>query len=204
MIVRPPLPDITFQGAKRLVQVLSSSAGNFLVNIHVGREFNMDGRVPRLGADVPRWFGETIGFWDDEVLITWTSNIQGWISHGQYEFSSELQTIEIYTPERTSDGALTGLIHEAVFYDPEALVQPVRIVRNYHRVSDLDEGDPYTYVECVQQIFPINGRATPVSPGTVIPYDVPDMYGRPWGQIWRKYWENGMQPPEENDIFSFE
>jgi hypothetical protein len=31
------------------------------------------------------------------------------------------------------------------------------------------------------------------------------MYGRPWAQIWEKYWEEGMQrPTQEEDIFSFE
>jgi hypothetical protein len=31
-----------------------------------------------------------------------------------------------------------------------------------------------------------------------------DMYGRPWAQIWEKYYEQGMQPPEKEDIFNFE
>ena len=44
------------------VQILTGVARNFITNIHVGREFKMDGNVPRLGADVPRWYGETIGF----------------------------------------------------------------------------------------------------------------------------------------------
>jgi hypothetical protein len=30
------------------------------------------------------------------------------------------------------------------------------------------------------------------------------MYGRPWAQIWEKYWEKGMHKPDEDDIFSFE
>ena len=190
----------------KLVQVYSSSAGNFLTNIHVGSKFNMEGRVPRLGDDVRQWYGETIGFWDGEALITWTSNIQGWISHGEYEFSSQLQTIEIYTPERTSNGTLMGLTHEAVFYDPEALVEPVRIVRNYERVSDFGEGSPPQYVQCIPQIFPIDGKPQSVPPGTVIKdFEVLDMYNRPWAQIWRKYWEKDMHPPaEKKDIFKFE
>ena len=44
---------------------LAGVADNFVTNIHIGRTFNMDGAVPRLGADVPRWYGETIGFWDE-------------------------------------------------------------------------------------------------------------------------------------------
>ena len=189
----------------QLVQVLSSSAGNFMTNIHIGREFVMDGRVPRLGADVPRWYGETIGFWDEEVLITWTSNIQGWASHGVFEFSSALQTIEIYSPDRAPDGTLNGLVHETVLYDPEAFVEPVRIVRTLDKLSELDEGDTFTYVECIQQIFPVEGWAQSIAAGRVIEnFEVPDMYGRPWAQIWREYWEEGMQPAEDDDIFSFE
>ena len=188
----------------KLVQIFSSSAGNFMTNIHVGREFNMEGEVPRLGADVPRWYGETIGFWDGDALITWTSNIQGWLSHGNFEFSNKLQTIEIYSPTRDAQGDVIGLSHEAVFYDPEALVEPVRIVRNFRKLGDVDAGDPLAYVECIQSIFPIEGRATPVPPRSVIEFEVPDMYGRPWAQIWEKYWEQGMQKPAGEDIFSFE
>jgi hypothetical protein len=190
----------------KLVQVLSSSAANFLVNIHVGREFNMEGTVPRLGADVPRWFGETIGFWDEDALITWTSNIQGWFSHGNIEFSSKLQTIEVYTEKRDDNGTFLGLTHETVFYDEEALVEPVRIVRYYEKVNELDEGETYQYVECIRQIFPVEGRAQSVAPGEVIDYEVPDIYGRPWAHIWRTWFEQGMQPPADDgeDIFSFE
>ena len=33
-------------------------------------------------------------------------------------------------------GVITGLNHEAVFYDSEALVEPIRIVRNFIKISD--------------------------------------------------------------------
>jgi hypothetical protein len=188
-----------------LVQVLSSSSGNFLTNIHIGRAFNKEGATPRLGADVPRWYGETVGFWDGDVLVTWTSNIQGWTSHGLFEFSSAMQTIEIYAPNRDATGTFLGLNHETVFYDPEALVEPVRIVRDFVKTSGFEEGDPYVFPECIQTIFPVNGLATPVAPGTVLQFEVPDMYGRPWAQIWEEYWEEGMQRPSaEEDIFSFQ
>ena len=156
----------------------------------------MDGAVPRLGADVPRWYGETIGFWDDDALITWTSNIQGWKVHGNPEFSNKLQTIEIYTPNRDAAGKFVGLNHEGIFYDPEALVEPVRMIRNLERVSGFEEGEPFTFIECVPTIYPINGRATPASPGTVIEYKVPDMFGRPWARIWEEYHERGMAAAE--------
>ncbi len=187
-----------------LVQFLAGDVQNVLTIVHVGRSFNTDGAVPRLGADVPRWYGETIGFWDGDVLITWASNIQGWKVHGNFDFSNRLQTIEIYTPNRDESGALVGLDHEGIFYDPEGLVEPIRMVRNLVRISDYDEGDPFTFIECLQTIYPIDGIATPVSPGTVIDFTVPDMYGRPWARIWEEFHEQGMERPGDDDIFSFE
>jgi hypothetical protein len=200
----------------KLVQIQTSSADNFITQIYIGRKFNNSGAVPHLGAEVPRWYGETIGFWDGEALITWTSNIQGWIAHGDFEFSNKMQTIEIYTPNRDAAGnpggvagkpevsaKFLGLHHESIFYDPDALVQPIRIVRNLIKVSDFDEGDPYVYTQCLQTIYPIKGVATPVAPPKVIDYEVLDMYNRPWAQIWEKYWEKGMQRPKQEDIFTF-
>ena len=187
-----------------LVQILAGVADNFITNIHIGRTFTMTGAVPHLGPEVPRWYGETIGFWDHDTLITWTSNIQGWYVHGSFEYSNKMQTIEIYSPNRDASGKFIGLNHEAIFYDPVALVQPIRIVRNYTKLSGFEQGDPYPFIECIQTIFPKDGRATPVVPGQRIEYEVPDMYGRPWAHIWEEYFEKGMQKPKEPDIFNYQ
>jgi hypothetical protein len=80
----------------------------------------------------------------------------------------------------------------------------VRIIRNIQRISGFEQGDPQPFIECVQTIFPLEGRSTPVTPGTAIEIEVPDMYGRPWAHIWEQYWEQGMEQPEEEDVFSFE
>ena len=186
-----------------LVQFLAGDADNFITHVNIGRTFEMGGAVPRLGADVPRWYGETIGFWDGDALITWTSNIQGWKVHGNPEFSNKLQAIEIYTPNRDAAGKFIGLNHEGIFYDPEALVEPIRMTRMLERISSVEAGDPYTFIECVQTIYPRDGIATPVAPGTVIPFKVPDMYGRPWAKLWEEYHEKGMTRPAEKDAFSF-
>ena len=52
----------------------------------------------------------------------------------------------------------------------------------------------------------INGSNTPLTPGTKLEYEMPDMYGRPWAKIWAESFEQGMTPPEDNseDIFNFE
>ena len=186
-----------------LVMELRSAAKTLITQIHIGSRFNESGAVPRLGADVPQWFGETIGFWDGDVLVTWTSNIQGWISHGAAEFSSHLQTIEFYSARRDAAGKLIGIRHEAVLYDDEVLVEPVRIVQEWNRLGRLNENAPMPILECVPHIFPIKGVATPITPGTKFEYELPDTYGRPWAQIWEKYHEQGMKRPPERDIFSF-
>jgi hypothetical protein len=180
-----------------LVLDIRNAAKTLITQIHIGREFNEEGVVPRLGPDVPQWFGETIGFWDGEALITWTSNIQGWISHGGFEFSNKLQSIEIYTPRKDSSGKLIGIKQEVVLYDPEAFAEPLRIVQNLDKLGDLNEGDPFSIMECIPQIFPVNGHSTPMAPGQTFEYMLPDIFGRPWAEIWERYHEQGMERPKE-------
>ena len=90
------------------VQFLTGIADNLLRRVLIGRK-----HVQK----VPQWFGETVGFWNGSTLVAWTANVQGWtISHSMFEFSNELQVIEVIRP--AEDGS--GLVVEATFYDPEA------------------------------------------------------------------------------------
>ena len=41
------------------------------------------------------------------------------------------------------------------------------------------------------------------SAGTTIEYTVPDVYNRPWAQIWERYFEQGMEHPEPEPLFGF-
>jgi hypothetical protein len=188
----------------RLVLDMRNAAKTLITQIHIGRQFTEDGvSPPRLGPAVPQWTGESIGFWDGEALISWTSNLQGWINHGSSEYSGALQSIEIYTPRKDTRGRLIGIKHEIVLYDAEVFVDPVRIVQTWNKLGELNENDPFVIMECIPQIFPVNGIARPVSPGTTFEFTFLDMLGRPWAQIWEKYHENGMQRPATPDIFSF-
>lgn len=187
-----------------LILDIRNAAKTLITQIHLGREFDESGVVPRLGPDVPQWFGETVGFWDGDALITWTSNVQGWISHGGFEFSNRFQSIEIYTPFEDAGGGMAGLKHEVILYDEEAFADPLRIVHTLDKRGELNEGDPLVYMECVPTNFPIDGQATPKAPGSVVEYRVPDIPGRPWAEIWERYHEEGMVRPEGEDIFDFE
>jgi len=193
--------DVTVTPSR--VQFLGGS-GNAIRNVHVGRSFDLSGATPRLGADVPRWLGETVGFWDGDALVTWTANIQGWFTHSSWEYSNKLQTIEIFTPRSDAQGKLIGLEHEAVFYDEDGLAQPVRNVRFLSRQGDFNDVPPNTLTHCNQTLFVVNGRATPLVPGAKIEYRVEDLYGRPWAAVWEEYFETGMQRPKSEDLFDFE
>jgi hypothetical protein len=185
------------------VQLMASSAENFIRHFNVGREFDMSGAVPRLGADVPRWFGESVAFWDGDTLITWTSNVVPWITHGVFEHSHQMQTIEIFSPRRDPSGALAGIEQEIIFYDKEALAEPLRLVQVHIKTGELEDVDPFIYGRCIQTIFPVDGRPRPLSPGVTIEYTVPDMFGRPWAQIWEQYFEEGMNRPDSESLFDF-
>jgi hypothetical protein len=173
---------------------------NAIRHVQIGRQFDTTGAVPRLGQDVRRWLGETIGFWDGNALITWTSNVQGWFNHGSWEYSSELQLIEIWSERHDADGSLLGLEHETVFYDPEVFVEPVRDIRFFPRRGEYADFAPSTLEHCNQTIFlGEDGRATQVSPGTTIEFEVLDLYDRPWARVWEQYFEAGMSRPDEDD-----
>ena len=156
--------------------------------------------MPNLGSDVRSWLGETVGFWDDDTLIAWTSNVQGWFTHGSWEYSSKMQLIEIWTPRKSADGRFAGLEHETVFYDPDAFVQPVRDIRFFSRRGDLKDAPPFHLEHCNQTIFVgKDGRGTQVPPGTTIEYTVRDLFDRPWARIWEEFFEKGMERPKAAD-----
>ena len=173
-----------------VVLFMGSGSGNMWRVVHLGREFP-------LGQGVPQWYGDTIGFWDNDALITWTANIQGWNQHSGWEWSDRLETIEILTPVRDAAGKFVGLDWETVLYDSEALVTPVRILwhRNYQQAWGT--ADRLGWVECTRPLYPIDGYATQVAPGQVIEYKVPDMLDRPWAKIWEEHFEKDMDRPKQ-------
>jgi len=168
------------------VQFLSGIADNFLRQVEIGKQ-----HVQK----VPQWYGETVGFWDGDTLVTWTANVQAWTQHTMFENSGKMETVETFRPIRDASGKFVGLDHEAVFYDPDALLQPLRAQDRFLRVATPD--DParrYTYIECLTNVRNVEGRPaqlTPKDPGYI------DYYGRPWAQNWETWFEKGWDKPED-------
>ena len=84
-------------------------------------------------------------------------------------------------------------------------MEPIRILQRMDKRADFADAtvNPIVFTECIQTIYPVKGTPTPLTPGNVFEFEVPDMYGRPWAQIWEKYWEQGMKKPAEADLFDF-
>jgi hypothetical protein len=169
------------------IQFLSGIADNFLRQVLIGKQ-----HVQK----TPQWYGETIGFWDGTTLVTWTANVQAWqLSHGNFENSSRMETIETFTPALDAAGRFLGLDHEAIFYDPEAFVAPVRASFRFARRATPDDPDRrYNFIECLSNIYNTNGRPQQV---TAADPRFVDYYGRPWAKNWEKYFEAGWDKPDE-------
>ena len=51
-------------------------------------------------------------------------------------------------------------------------------------------------IECVPTIFPLDDQATPMGPGQTLSYTAPDICVRPWPEIWKRHYEDGMARPQ--------
>ena len=132
------------------VQFLSGIADNFLRQVMIGKQ-----HVQK----VPQWYGETIGFWDGTTLVTWTANIQGWqLSHAMFETSDKLETVETFKPVLDASGKFVGLDHEAIFYDPDAFVAPVRASVSFCQGRDPGRSRTPVHVHRVPEQYLQHGR----------------------------------------------
>jgi len=171
------------------VQFLGGVADNFLREVLIGRE-----HVQK----VPQWYGETVGFWDGDTLVTWTANIQAWTQHTMFEFSPQMQTVELFRPAYDADHTFVGIDHEAILYDPGALVQPVRLNERYRRIAAPDDPNArFTFIECLSNIKNVDGRPRQLTKGDP---DYVDYYGRPWAQTWETWLEKGWDRPDSEEV----
>jgi hypothetical protein len=178
--------DIEVMMTPHQVQFLSGIADNFLRRILVGKTHVMK---------VPQWYGETVGFWNGNTLVAWTANVQGWtLSHSMFEYSSDLETIETFTP--SADGKTITV--DTTFYDPQAFVRPLHTVTPWQLRSGPDDPDwRFNFVECRVQSTIVNGpdgkptELIPGEPGFI------DYFGRPWAENWEEHFEKGWNIPEK-------
>ncbi len=171
------------------IEFLSGIADNFLREVLIGRQ-----HVQK----VPQWYGETVGFWDGDTLISWTANVQAWTQHTLFEFSGKMETVETFKPIYDAGHHFIGIDHEAIWYDPDSLVQPVRVRDRFLRRAEAGDANArYTFIECLSNIQNVNGRPVQLTKDNP---DFIDYYGRPWAQNWEKWFEQGWEKPDDNVV----
>ncbi len=130
--------------------------------------------------------------------MTWTANVQGWTQHTLFEFSSSFETVETYKPVYDAKGAFVGLDHEAVWYDPQAFSQPLRVRDRFLRRAPAGDPDArFTFIECLSNIKNVDGRPKQL---TAADPDYVDYYGRPWARTWETWFEKGWDKPGAGDV----
>jgi len=171
------------------VEFMGGVADNFFREVLIGRQHVQV---------VPQWYGETVGFWDGDTLVAWTADIQPWNQHTMFEFSAQMQAVETFKPVYDKAHKFIGIDHEAVWYDPDALKQPVRLMERYLRIAPPNSPKArFTFIECLSNIKNVDGRPkqlTKGDPGYV------DYYGRPWAQNWEEWFEKGWDKPDDTEV----
>jgi len=179
-------PDVEVIVTPHQVQFLGGIADNFLRKILVGREHV---------SEVPQWYGETVGFWNGDTLIAWTANVQAWtLSHSMFEYSYDLQIIEVIRPNAAGD----GLDVETTFYDSEAFAEPLHTVMPWVLDAPPDDAERrYTFVECGAMSQIVNGPDG--RPTQLLFFDEGyiDFFNRPWARNWEQHFEQGWERPAE-------
>ena len=168
------------------VQTLSGLGANFIRQFLVGRSHVQQ---------TPQWYGETVAFWDGETLVGWTANVQPWIAHTMFETSAKFEVVEVWTPVKDAAGKVVALEQETVWYDEDAFVQPLRLHARFLKRDEIgSQTSRHTFIGCVSNIRNVNGKPQQVSQGHP---DYVDYYGRPWAQVWSKYFEQGWDKPDD-------
>ena len=167
---RPGLDVTVTRGA------VSRGSGN-AIRTHVGRTFDLSVRRVRRGR--ARWMGETVGFWDG-TRSSRGPPTSGVVHPFQLEYPISCKRSRL-TPR--SDRRASCSQHEAVLRRGRAAHDPHVFLprRGSTRCPD-------NLTHCNQTLFVVNGRATPLVPGTVIPYRVegslrPAVGGRVGGEL---------------------
>ena len=94
-----------------------SNTGNSIRWVHIDAE-----HVPE-EWQFTKWHGESIGFWDGDMLVVHTNQIKGW-EGGISEFSDQLETVETY--QRVGDVIQATI----TAYDLEVFVRPLHSTGN--------------------------------------------------------------------------
>lgn len=129
------------------------------------RRVYTDGR-PHSTPEGHTWLGDSIGFWDGDRLVIWTTAVKAAdYLRGYPDNSAELEGIEVWQRVSGGAGRPDRIVVQATMYDPVGLTAPWNIATSYpkagyeHRIR---------YWDCAltsNDVRSPDGRTTTILPG---------------------------------------
>lgn len=123
-------------------------------------------RRPHATPEGPTWLGDSIGFWDRDTLVIWTTAVKAAdYLRGYPDNSAALEGIEVWQRVNGATGRPDRIVVQATMYDPVGLTAPWNVATSYAKA-------PYEhrirYWDCAltsNDVRSDDGRTTSVLPG---------------------------------------
>ena len=129
------------------------------------RRVYTDGR-PHATPEGHTWLGDSIGFWDNDRLVLWTTAVKAAdYLRGYPDNSAELEGIEVWQRVKGQNGQPDRIVVQATMYDPVGLSAPWNVAMSYVKA---DYQYRIRYWDCAltsNDVLGADGRTTTVLPG---------------------------------------
>ena len=130
-------------------------------------------------------------------------SLRGWLLCRLAGLEVEEQMISIDDPNNRAELLLLSpsvlvprLTHQgSSVWDTLAIAEYLNELYPEARMYPADPKARYTFIECLSNIHNVNGRPKQLNKDDP---DFVDFYGRPWAQVWDKYFEQGWDKPADN------
>ena len=129
------------------------------------RRVYTDGR-PHATPEGHTWLGDSIGFWDGDKLVVWTTAVKAAdYLRGYPDNSAELEGIEVWQRVKGQSGQPDRIVVQATMYDPVGLIAPWNVATSYVKA---DYQYRIRYWDCAltsNDVRGADGKTTTVLPG---------------------------------------
>ncbi|PWT83904.1 MAG: hypothetical protein C5B57_05935 [Blastocatellia bacterium] len=129
------------------------------------RRVYTDGR-PHATPEGHTWLGDSIGFWDGDKLVVWTTAVKAAdYLRGYPDNSAELESVEVWRRVNGQNGRPDRIVVQATMYDPVGLTAPWNVAVAYVKA---DYQYRIRYWDCAltsNDVRAADGTTTTVLPG---------------------------------------
>ena len=129
------------------------------------RRVYTDGR-PHDTPEGHTWLGDSVGFWDRDKLVIWTTAVKAAdYLRGYPDNSAELQGVEVWQRVKGTGSRPDRIVVQATMYDPVGLSAPWNVATSYEKA---DYQYRIRYWDCAlttNDVLGADGKTTTILPG---------------------------------------